>query len=251
MKSLWTSTALGNAGVVHGCTDASFGVLRYGRGADDGAVDANRQAWRQATGVFSEVVFLTEQVHGNEVLEAGNGQGFVQLGKGDALITDKQGVVLVIKTADCVPVLLYDPIKRVVASIHSGWKGTAKNIIAATVQVMTARYGTQTQDLVVSFGPSVCAKHYDVTRVEDDRVALFTAQFGDDPTIIVRSGQNVALDIAAACKRQCLELGVQACNIETAGICTFEVDSWPSYRRVGNSLKHDIWAFIGVPTKKQ
>lgn len=242
---------LGKAGVTHGCTDASFGVLRYGRGVVDGAVDANRQAWRQATGVSSHVVFLTEQVHGNDVLEAGNGQGFVQLGKGDALITDKQGGVLVMKTADCVPVLIYDPVHRAVAAVHSGWKGTAKNVVAATVQAMSVRYGTQAQDLVVAFGPSVCAKHYDVTRAEDDRVALFTAQFGDDPSIIVRSGQNVALDVAAACKRQCLKLGVQAGNIETAGICTFEVDSWPSFRREGNGLRHDIWSFIGVPTKEQ
>ena len=77
------------------------------------------------------------------------------LGDGDALISAEPGLLLTIRTADCVPILLADPIRRVVAAVHAGWRGTVAGIAALTVERMRSEYGTNPADVLAAVGPSI------------------------------------------------------------------------------------------------
>lgn len=249
----WKSELLVQAGVLHGCTDASFGALRFGRVEPDEAVGKNRDAWLAAIGGERRTVFLSEQAHGARVLRIDGGMatgGFVQLGEGDALMTDAPEALIVVKTADCVPVLLFDPVRHTVAAVHSGWKGTALNIVAKTIDALGDEYGCKPKDMLAAIGPSICAKHYDVTDAKDGRVAAFEAQFGKNENIVVRTDSRISLDIAQACRMQCEQAGVPASQVDLSGVCTFEDERWPSYRREGAALRNDIWAYIALPRTK-
>lgn len=139
-----------------------------GCGESDARVWENRQRilahWHQPTGVFAR------QVHGVEVgiWPASNDKSIsnntVRL-EGDALVTNCPEGALFIQTADCQPVILMDPLRKVVANVHSGWRGSVKNIIGHTIAVMTDRFGSVPADLLAGVGPSLgpcCAefKHY-------------------------------------------------------------------------------------------
>ncbi len=248
----WTSKVLTQRGILHGSTDASFGVLRYEKGEPSEVVDGNRSRWMAALGLDGYPVVVSEQVHGNRVIVidvAPTIGGFDQRGAADALITALPGVVLAIKTADCVPVLLADPVKQVVAVVHSGWKGTALNIVGHTIARMGSRFGCEPQDIIAAVGPSICVNHYDVSQANDGRVDRFIQQFGDDASIVVRKDGRVALDLVAACKQQCLTAGVREASIDMSGVCTLEESRWPSYRRDAERLHGDVWSYIAIPKK--
>ena len=99
-----------------------------------------------------EVVTL-KQIHSAIAWEAREAAGC--LGEGDALISAQPGLLLTIRTADCIPVLIADPVRRVVAAIHAGWRGTASGIVGKTVARMTELFRTDPDDLIASIGPGI------------------------------------------------------------------------------------------------
>ena len=112
-------------------------------------------------------IYTGQQMHGKKVAYADgeNGERFV-FGKTfketDGLITDKPGVALLIKFADCTPIVLFDPIKKVHASVHSGWRGTTQRIALEAIEKMESDFGCQREDLLVYVGPSIDQDHYEV-----------------------------------------------------------------------------------------
>lgn len=134
----------------------------------------------------------------------------------DAVITDRRGVVLTILTADCVPILLFDPIKNIIGAVHAGWKGSADKILTKTIKAMEGEYGSNPKDLVVAIGPSIGKCCYEVDRdvakhfEEYDTGALET---GD------RDGKY-QLDLKVINSIQAQECGVDIDNIEISKICT-------------------------------
>jgi YfiH family protein len=248
----WQSSSLTKMGVIHGCTDSAAGVLRYDWASDEEVV-ANREALRRNLGFADETFVLCQQVHGNGVLVVDatvDRDPFVQLGEADAMISKLLGMVLVIKTADCVPIILFDSVSRAVAVIHSGWKGTLANVIAETVSTMTQKYETNPADIYAAIGPSICGKHYDVSETTDGRIERFAEAFDHDPGIIIRAGEQTSLDLPAACVKQCLQAGIPKDRVDVSGICTYESAQWPSYRRDGEDLVHDIWSYVAVSNTK-
>src|SRR5205807_6118440 len=88
--------------------------------------------------------------------------------RADALVSDLDGVLIGVKTADCVPVLMGDPVRRAFAAVHAGWRGTAQSIVAKAVARMNEIYGTRPGDLVCAIGPAACSANYEVgTEVMD------------------------------------------------------------------------------------
>ncbi len=152
----------------------------------------------------------------------------------DALVTDMPGLRIGVKTADCVPILLYDPTRKAAAAIHSGWKGTLANICAATVEKMTAEYGTRPADLVALIGPCIHQAAFEVGDELYDKFAAagygnFAARM---PRFGVREGVKWHLDLPGICREQLRQLGVGA--IETREECTYTLhDSFYSARRLG------------------
>ena len=143
----------------------------------------------------------------------------------DALITDVKGVVLTVLTADCVPILLYEQKKEVVAAVHAGWKGTKAQIVSKTVRKMTEMYGCDPKDIIAGVAPSIGRCCYEVG--ED-----VAAHFSHIPEGFTPVGKKFMLDLPFINKQQLLNAGLQEENIEMSHTCTAcHVDRFFSYRK--------------------
>lgn len=143
----------------------------------------------------------------------------------DALICNKEGVMLTILTADCVPVLLYDRVKGVVAAIHAGWRGTKENIVQKTIVRMQEEFGTDSIDIVAGIAPSIGSCCYEVGEE-------VVQNFFDTPKAYSKKGDKYMLDLPYINYQQLLNCGVKKENIELSGICTAcDVDRFFSYRK--------------------
>lgn len=217
-----------------GVSQAPWASLNLGGtvGDDPQAVLDNRLRTFQALDRPFDSLFDVWQVHSREVVcaEAPRPLNQAHL-RADAILTDCPGVTLFMRFADCVPILLYDPVRRVVGLVHAGWQGTVQRIAESAVQQMCERYGTRAKDILAGIGPSIGAHHYQV----GPEVVLSVRQaFGDVPGLLYPGlGQNpdgkMQLDLWEA-NRLCLEqAGVH--QIEVSGICTAcHLDDWYSHR---------------------
>ena len=143
-------------------------------------------------------------------------------GDGDTLITATPGLWLEIRTADCVPLLIADPERRVVAAVHAGWRGTAAQIAKRTVEALVRDWGCGAKQLIVSIGPCIAACCF---AVGEDVAAHF-------PGHITRSLPQPHVDLVAANRHQLLEAGVDEEQIESLGLCTVcEQELFHSFRR--------------------
>ena len=219
---------LDRPGLVHAFTTRAGGVsegpyaslnLTRSRGDNPGHIAENRDRVRRALGL-DHLVFAT-QVHGRDVVRVdGPPRGESPAGEGDALITDRPGIGLVCQTADCTPVLLFDPVNRAVAAIHSGWRGTVANVVGATVEAMASEYGTAPTGLVAAIGPSISPANY---RVGPEVVQAFQDAFGNTGGIVSpRDPEGGAqLDVGEACRRQLVTAGVPETAIGRSPLCTY------------------------------
>lgn len=147
----------------------------------------------------------------------------------DALIANQKGVCVAIKTADCVPVLLFDRKQKVIAAIHAGWRGTVQNIVSMTIHKMAEEFGTKSADLFVGIGPSISPMIYEVGEEVWNR---FAPEFYE-PTSLDKPDKRL-LDLWNANFHQLKMAGVPENQIETATICTFSnSDRFFSARRDG------------------
>ena len=167
---LESETISAPGGVAHGFSTRLGGVSRgiysslnlgHTRGDDPAAVRENYRRFLAATGAGRvEDVFISHQVHGDVVrvcTPADRGKGIDRERDYDAdgLMTDVPNLPLVIFTADCIPILFYDPVRHVVAASHAGWRGTAQAIAAKTVKRMGEVYGSRPADIRTAIGPGI------------------------------------------------------------------------------------------------
>ena len=133
----------------------------------------------------------------------------------DALVTDQPGILLWCLVADCVPILFYDPKRKVVAATHAGWRGTQERISSKTVQVMVQEYGCEPENILAAIGPSAGPCCYEV---DSEVSGLFTAAGFEN--IAVPFGDKFKLDLWQGNKQDILKVGVPEKNITIAGLCT-------------------------------
>ena len=145
----------------------------------------------------------------------------------DAMITDLPGVAIGVRTADCIPVLLYDPVKKIAAAIHSGWRGTVSKIIGKTVSKMQSIYASQPTDILAFIGPGICV---DCFQVGED-VALKFKEAGFDINSLwsfrgPKTGNGMEgghhIDLKEACRQTLVEYGLKNENIQITGLCTYD-----------------------------
>jgi YfiH family protein len=156
------------------------------------------------------------------------------LGEGDALLSDKPGLLVAVKTADCLPILLADDRHRAVAAVHAGWRGTVAGVCLSTFKAMADRWGSRPQDLHVAIGPGIGPCCFEV----GPEVAV---QFG-------KPGQRTQIDLAETNRCQLIEAGLSPERIYSAGLCTFcHPDKFHSFRRDREKAGRLI-SFIGIKT---
>jgi YfiH family protein len=164
------------------------------------------------------------QVHSATVVEACSSG---RLGEGDALASNRPGLWLAVRTADCYPVVLADPVRHAVAVVHAGWRGAAANIAGRAVQMLHDRFGCEADDVYAAIGPGIGACCYEVG--ED-----VAQRFEGRDRIRVEGGYR--LDLPGVINRQLCEAGLRGGQIDTAGLCTFCLaPEFCSYRREGGA----------------
>lgn len=233
----YTFSTLDDTGVLHAVFTRQGGVspepwdsLNLGGtvGDDPDRVAQNRAHVFQSVGRSLDTMFDVWQVHSVEVVKA-DAPRQIQLphAKADAIITDRPDITLFMRFADCVPILLYDPIHQAVSLVHSGWPGTVKRVARAAVEAMHAAYNSRAGDLITAIGPSIGSHHYDIgTDVE----GLVRDAFGMDASALLPTMHGkVQFDLWAANQLILEECGVR--QIEQAGLCTAcHLEDWYSHR---------------------
>ena len=216
-------------GVVHafstregGVSQGAFESLNLGRSVGDVPehVAENGRRFAAKLGITPGQIICANQVHGETILEVhGASPGDLippAIGDADALVTRAKGVAIGIRTADCVPVLLYAPDVGAVGAAHAGWRGAVAAIAGKTVKRMAELYAASPQRMLAVVGPHIRACCYEVG---EDVAKQFEARFG--LAVTVREGQGgTKLDLAEANRRALLEAGVLAENIEVLDACT-------------------------------
>lgn len=169
---------------------------------------------------------LASQVHGNEVLAISTGKGPLQVvGEGDALITTAVGVVLAIRTADCVPVLLAGP--RGVGAAHAGWRGVAAGIVGRTVAAMCTQQGCTENEITAAVGPHISVEAYEV----GPEVVAGIVGSGVPASVFVQQRARAHVDLRAAVAWQLQSAGVL--TVGHCSRCTFSDPALFSYRGDG------------------
>jgi len=175
-----------------------------------------------------------KQVHGTDALLVDRPVTGLDRFEGgwDALVTDQAGVTVAVRTADCVPVLVYDRRRRAVAAIHAGWRGAVAGIVPKTIQLMVSRFAIDATDLRVSIGPSAGPCCYEV-----DEAVLAPLRSGrsDWPSLLRDDrGTKARLDLKALVRRQTAQIGIRPEHITLVNLCTIcHSDLFYSYRREG------------------
>jgi YfiH family protein len=172
-------------------------------------------------------------VHGATVAVVGTGDGGQVIPDADGLVTAARGVMLAVHSADCVPLLLADPNRHVVAAVHAGWRGVATGIAGVAVTVMADRFGCRPADLRVAIGPCIGPCHYEV---DEPVIARLQKWPWWEAVVTPNPHGRWQLDLREATRRQLNERGVPVIQIETLDWCTFEhPELFYSYRRDGSS----------------
>ena len=189
---------------------------------------------RRQRGGTAAVIVSVKQVHGTDVLVVDkpvqHGQTFE--GGWDALVTDQPGVMVTVRTADCVPVLLHDPVRRVVAAVHAGWRGAVAGIVPKTVALLVDRFGASVEHLRMAVGPSAGPCCYEV---DEPVLARLRDAFTDWQAVVQPVGRSKAhLNLRDFVRRQALADGLQSDRVTTVNACTIcHPDLFYSYRREG------------------
>jgi len=141
---------------IGGVSPAPYASLNFDARDTDPAenVERNRALFHEAFGVPAGRLVTVSQVHGKEIL-AIEGPLPEKPVEADAIVTNETGVAIGMLTADCQPILLFDPVNRAIGAVHAGWKGTALGIVVETGELMWKKYGTNPEDLIVSLGPCI------------------------------------------------------------------------------------------------
>ena len=175
-----------------------------------------------------------KQVHGTDVLVVDRPltESDQFPGGWDALVTDQPDVTVAVRTADCVPVLLHDPRKRVVAAIHAGWRGAVAGIVSKTVGLIAARFGSMQSDLRVSIGPSAGPCCYEVDNPVLDQLRSGLPDW--ESVVCDHQGHKARLDLKALIRKQVEGAGVPLSSVSSVNLCTICQDQlFYSYRREG------------------
>jgi YfiH family protein len=164
--------------------------------------------------------------------------------RGDALVTDLPGLILVIKTADCLPILLVDEANRVIAAVHCGWKGTLQRVLEKVILGMKDHFGSDARALLAGFGPCIGGNCYEVG---EDIPARFAAKGFPVSFFLPIPGcrGKYLFDLREANRFQLRRVGIPEKNIFSVGICTHCDSRCLSYRRDKNQTGRML-SFIGM-----
>lgn len=237
-------------GVAHGFATRLGGVstgpyaqlnLGITRPDEGDAVRENYRRFCAAIGADVNRLVMTHQVHEDEIRVASAADILPDLldpieYRVDGLVTDEPGLCLTIYYADCIPVLLYDPVRRAIAAVHSGWRGTSLGIAPKAVRKMAALYGSRPEDVLAAIGPGIgpcCFEtHDDVPSALEDRLGPEVRPFCRP---LERPAEKFSVDLKGIIAWELRQAGLPAEHIDTLPLCTAcHPELYWSHRKMGD-----------------
>lgn len=205
-----------------------FNINRY-CGDSDEAIRKNREALCRLLDITNDRLLMPHQVHKAEIAVIGE-QLDIDLEGYDALMTNVEEVCIGVSTADCIPVLLYDPRQRAVCAVHAGWRGTVMRIVELSIARMTEVYGTNPADLIAQIGPGIHLESFEV----GDEVYQAFEDAGFDMNSISKKYEKWHIDLPECNRLQLISAGVPESQVSVSPVCTYmQSDTYFSARRLG------------------
>ncbi|MBR4762223.1 MAG: peptidoglycan editing factor PgeF [Clostridia bacterium] len=222
--------------------------LSFHKEASRENVKENYRRLCAAAGIKEEHLVLSHQTHTDNVLtvskkHCGTGYSKPEFNDVDGLVTAEPGVALVTQYADCVPLLFYDPVARVCANSHSGWRGTVAKMGAVTVDKMVREFGSRPENIIAAIGPCICGKCYEV---DEPVFAAFKNAGLLLPGVFTPSKNpgRYMLDLPLANKYILLSAGIKESNLDVANLCTFENSGLLHSHRATGGKRGNLAAII-------
>jgi len=203
---------------IGGKSSGAFHSLNVGQlvGDEPAAVQANHDLIFRTLGIQSEQVVTARQVHGAHVAAVGVMDQGTVVPATDSLITEEQGIPLLLRFADCLPLMLYDPLRQAIALVHIGWRGLVAGVVVNTVAALQGVFGCKPRDIVAGLGPAIGPCCY---QVGPDLIARVEHVFGTrNEWFVGQPDGTVHFNLPAAVRWQLRHEGVQ--HIEDSGLCT-------------------------------
>ena len=201
-----------------------FNINRY-CGDSEEAIQKNRETLCQLLGIEDHSLLMPHQVHlaeiavvDREMLTLPTEEILQKLDGIDALMTNEAGVCIGVSTADCIPVLLYDPIQRASCAIHAGWRGTVQRIAEKAVARMTEVFGSDPQNLIAQIGPGI---HLESFEVGDEVYQTFEKE-GFPMELISKKYEKWHIDLPECNRLQLVAAGIPETHIAVSPVCTFQ-----------------------------
>lgn len=188
----------------------------------------NRRRIYQVMGRPVESIFDVWQVHSADVICTETPRPLnAPHEKADAILTDNPDITLFMRFADCVPILLHDPVRKVVGIVHAGWMGTVNKVLAQTIQTMNEKYGSNPGDIIAGIGPSIGPDHYQVGEDVIEKVKI--AFGGQAEELLINLNGRTYFNLWRANGILLQHAGVN--SIEVSGLCTAcDTNRWYSHR---------------------
>lgn len=249
---VWAQVPHGFSTRLGGVSPAPWDSLNLGASRGDTAenVAENFRLFRCAIGAAEGPLVKNHQVHGTLVRSVTAADAelpeAVPTFDADGLVTDQEGVTLTVFSADCLPILFYDPVRRCVAAVHAGWRGTAAGIAAEAVKAMVERYGCQVSNIHAAIGPGISHCCFETTA---DVPTALREHLGTAAEDCITDHQNgkFHVDLKKANTLWLVRAGLDTANISVSDACTAcNLDTFWSHRRTG-TVRGSMAAMICLP----
>ena len=213
---------------IGGVSQGHFGTmnLSFSRGDKREAVIENHRRFARAVGYDETRLVCSDQVHKTEIRRVTKddcGKGIIResdIIATDGLVTNEPGIPLITYYADCVPLFFFDPVKKVVALAHAGWRGTVAGIGESMIRKMEEEYASKPEDILTAIGPSICKNCYEVSEdVASQFRDIFTAE--ESKYILFENNQGkYQLDLWKANEYSLLHAGITKDHLSVTNLCT-------------------------------
>ena len=241
--------------VVHGFSTRLGGVskahlgsmnLSFTRGDEREAVLENHRRFAKVLGYDEKNLVFSNQVHltkFHKVTRNDCGKGITResdIQEIDGLVTNEPGVPIITFYADCVPLFFYDPVQKVIAMAHSGWKGTVERIGARMISYMNQEYGSKPEDIICAIAPSICQKCYEVS---EDVALRFLQVFGENiGSVFLYKKENgkYQLNLHKACEVTLLDAGILPEHLDITDLCTCCNPEFLFSHRASNGMRGNL-----------
>jgi len=217
--------------------------LNCGPGSKDLSVNVkkNLEVVKKKISNSAKNIFLLNQIHSNKLVYIDNNYKLTKKPKADAVITNQKNLPIAVLTADCVPILIYDNKKRIVAAIHAGWKGAFKGIIDKVIKFMVKK-GCSLKNITAVIGPSISVKNYEV---KDDFMKKFIKKDKKSLKYFKIENNKLYFDLSQYVYSQILQNKIK--NIDTIKLDTFDIkNKFFSARRASSLKQNDYGRNISI-----